>query len=93
MSDSEFDRTDPSKFLGDLIGSPVRVKLYSGAEYRGDLQTIDGYMNVVLENGKEFINGNVTRDYGDLFLRGNTGTYFEVFAFHGLGKLILTEFV
>lgn len=77
MSDSEFDRTDPSKFLSDLIGSPVRVKLFNGVEYRGDLQTIDGYMNVVLENGKEFIKGNVTRDYGDLFLRGNTGMYRE----------------
>ncbi|CAL1196264.1 unnamed protein product [Candida parapsilosis] len=72
MSESDFDRTDPSKFLGDLIGSPVKVKLYSGVEYRGDLQTIDGYMNVVLENGKEFIKDTMTRDYGDLFLRGNT---------------------
>ncbi|KAI5950856.1 LSM6 [Candida jiufengensis] len=73
IESQDFNRIDPSKFLSNIIGSSVIVKLHNGIEYKGDLQTIDGYMNVVLENGKEIINGNVTKDYGDIFLRGNNG--------------------
>ncbi|CAK9436489.1 uncharacterized protein LODBEIA_P10470 [Lodderomyces beijingensis] len=76
MSDlSEIDRIDPGKFLSGIIGSPVKVTLRNGVEYQGDLQTIDGYMNVVLENGREVVNGDVTRNYGDVFLRGNNVLY------------------
>ncbi|EDK41864.1 conserved hypothetical protein [Lodderomyces elongisporus NRRL YB-4239] len=74
MSEAEsLDRIDPSKFLGGIIGSSVKVKLHNGVEYQGDLQTIDGYMNVALENGKEVIDNKVTKHYGDVFLRGNNG--------------------
>ncbi|RLV90880.1 U6 snRNA-associated Sm-like protein LSm6 [Spathaspora sp. JA1] len=72
---SEFEKTDPSKFLGDIIGSSVIVKLHNGIGYTGNLQTIDGYMNVVLDNAKECTNGKAVRDYGDVFIRGNNGMY------------------
>lgn len=72
---SEFNKTDPSKFLSDIIGSSVIVKLNNGVEYLGNLQTIDGFMNVVLDDGKESINGKVTKSYGDVFIRGNNGMY------------------
>lgn len=71
----EFQKTDPSKFLSDIIGSSVTVKLHNGVEYKGNLQTIDGFMNVVLEDGKECVNGSITKDYGDVFIRGNNGMY------------------
>ncbi|EGW34590.1 U6 snRNA-associated Sm-like protein LSm6 [Spathaspora passalidarum NRRL Y-27907] len=72
---SEFEKTDPSKFLSDIIGSSVIVKLQNGINYTGNLQTIDGYMNVVLDNAKECSNGKVVRDYGDVFIRGNNVLY------------------
>lgn len=74
---SEFNKTDPSKFLSDIIGSSVVVKLHNGVEYLGNLQSIDGFMNVVLDDGKESINGQVTKSYGDVFIRGNNGMYFR----------------
>ncbi|KAI5963465.1 LSM6 [Candida pseudojiufengensis] len=77
-SSTDFKRIDPSKFLSDIIGSSVVVKLHNGVEYKGDLQTIDGYMNVVLENGEESVNGKVTRKYGDVFLRGNNVEYYSL---------------
>ena len=49
------------------------VKLHNGVQYRGKLQSIDGYMNIVLENTKEFIDGSEIRSYGDVFIRGNNG--------------------
>lgn len=75
MSTDTRTKTDPSTFLSGIIGKQVVVKLSNAIEYIGDLQTIDGYMNVVLENGKEFVNGTKCRDYGDVFIRGNNGMY------------------
>lgn len=37
---------NPRPFLLDLVGKPVIVKLKWGMEYRGNLVSIDSYMNV-----------------------------------------------
>ena len=39
----------------------------------GDLQSVDGYMNIALERTEEFVNGAKRRSYGDAFVRGNNG--------------------
>ncbi|KAJ5818283.1 hypothetical protein N7474_003874 [Penicillium riverlandense] len=64
---------DPSAFLGEIIGAPVIVKLNSGVVYKGELQSVDGYMNIALEKTEEFVNGKLRRKYGDAFVRGNNG--------------------
>lgn len=67
-------KTDPSKFLSAIIGSSVTVKLHNGVEYVGNLQSIDGYMNIVLDETKEYFGGQeLKRSYGDVFIRGNNG--------------------
>lgn len=66
---------DPSGFLGQIIGSSVTVKLNSGVVYRGELQSIDGYMNLALEKCEEHIDGVKKRTYGDAFVRGNNVMY------------------
>ncbi|CAH8521544.1 unnamed protein product [Heterobilharzia americana] len=55
----------PRDFLKLIIGRPVVVKLNSGADYR------DGYMNVVLEQTEEYVDGQLKNKYGDTFIRGN----------------------
>jgi small nuclear ribonucleoprotein (snRNP)-like protein len=40
----------------------------------GDLQSVDGYMNIALERCKEVAEGRVIRSWGDAFVRGNNGT-------------------
>ncbi|KAJ9630468.1 U4/U6-U5 snRNP complex subunit lsm6 [Taxawa tesnikishii (nom. ined.)] len=67
------DARDPSGFLGEIINSPVTVKLNSGVVYKGELQSVDGYMNIALEQCKEFVDGKMRRNYGDAFIRGNNG--------------------
>jgi small nuclear ribonucleoprotein (snRNP)-like protein len=47
------DITNPNDFLKAVIGSAVRVQLNSGIEYHGILTTLDGYMNLALENTEE----------------------------------------
>lgn len=64
---------DPSSFLSEIIGAPVTVKLNSGVVYRGELQSVDGYMNIALEKTTELVNGVAKRSYGDAFVRGNNG--------------------
>ena len=39
----------------------------------GELQSVDGYMNIALEQTKEYVNGKLRRSYGDAFVRGNNG--------------------
>ncbi|KAK6430404.1 U4/U6-U5 snRNP complex subunit lsm6 [Oleoguttula sp. CCFEE 5521] len=41
----------------------------------GELQSVDGYMNIALEQTKEFVDGKLRRNYGDAFVRGNNVMY------------------
>jgi U6 snRNA-associated Sm-like protein LSm6 len=70
---SSSDSKDPASFLSSIIGVPVTVKLNSGVVYKGELQSVDGYMNIALEKCQEFVNGQLRRTYGDAFVRGNNG--------------------
>ncbi|KAF2710286.1 Sm-like ribonucleoprotein [Pleomassaria siparia CBS 279.74] len=73
--EAQNDSRDPSGFLSEIIGAPVTVKLNSGIIYKGDLQSVDGYMNIALERCKEIAEGKVVRNWGDAFVRGNNVTY------------------
>ena len=42
----------------------------------GELQSVDGYMNIALEQTREFVEGKLRRTYGDAFVRGNNGMLF-----------------
>ncbi|EMF10274.1 LSM domain-containing protein [Sphaerulina musiva SO2202] len=72
---SAAESRDPSGFLSEIIGAPVTVKLNSGVVYKGELQSVDGYMNIALEDTKEFVEGKMRRNYGDAFVRGNNVMY------------------
>jgi len=48
-------------------------ELTAGYELAGELQSVDGYMNIALEQTKEFVDGKMRRNYGDAFVRGNNG--------------------
>ncbi|KAH9860675.1 U4/U6-U5 snRNP complex subunit lsm6 [Plenodomus biglobosus] len=74
-ADAAGDSRDPSGFLSEIIGAPVTVKLNSGIIYKGDLQSVDGYMNIALERCREVAEGKVTRNWGDAFVRGNNVAY------------------
>ena len=65
----------PSDFLKHITGRPVVVKLNSDADYRGVLASLDGYMNIALEQTEEYVNGQLKNKYGDAFIRGNNVFY------------------
>lgn len=41
--------------------------------WTGLLSSVDGYMNIALENTEEYVDGVLKRSYGDAFVRGNNG--------------------
>ena len=43
--------------------------------FPGELQSVDGYMNIALEKCQEYVQGQLKRTYGDAFVRGNNGSY------------------
>ena len=47
----------------------------SDKNWIGELQSVDGYMNIALEKTEEHVNGVKKRSYGDAFVRGNNGTH------------------
>jgi U6 snRNA-associated Sm-like protein LSm6 len=52
----------------DMGGTRADTHLISG-----ELQSVDGYMNIALEKTEEYVNGVKRRTYGDAFVRGNNG--------------------
>ncbi|KAK9379639.1 uncharacterized protein V2V93DRAFT_373247 [Kockiozyma suomiensis] len=74
----EAPSNNPSAFLSQITGAKVSVKLNSGVEYRGDLQCVDGYMNIALEQTEEYVEGELKNKYGDVFVRGNNVLYIGV---------------
>lgn len=41
----------------------------------GILVCLDGYMNIAMEQTEEFVDGQLQKNYGDAFIRGNNVLY------------------
>ncbi|KAF2201365.1 U6 snRNA-associated Sm-like protein LSm6 [Delitschia confertaspora ATCC 74209] len=74
-SETQNPRSGMGDFIESIRDTTVMVKLYSGAVYYGELQNIDGYMNVSLNECREIRNGKVVRNWGEAFIRGNNVSY------------------
>lgn len=55
--------------------SPLLANFSNSNFFLGELQSVDGYMNIALEKTEEFVNGKLRRNYGDAFVRGNNGLF------------------
>ncbi len=66
----------PLNLLARFTNSHVIIKLKNGVEYHGVMEYCDGYMNVVLSQAKEFVNGQPVMSYGtNVLIRGNNILY------------------
>ncbi|XP_025842914.2 small nuclear ribonucleoprotein F [Vulpes vulpes] len=66
---------NPKPFLNGLTGKPVTVKLKWGMEYKGYLESVDGYMNMQLANTKEYIDGVLSGHLGEVLIRCHNVLY------------------
>ncbi len=68
---SYIDSRNPLKVLNNSINSIILIRLKDGTEYKGRLKECDSYMNMIIENAKEMIDGNDVAKYNEIFIRGN----------------------
>jgi len=68
----------PLNVLARNIGSTVWITLKNRVEYWGKMIQCDGYMNLLLENAREFKNGMPVANYGTIFIRGNNILYIQL---------------
>ncbi|AWU76140.1 uncharacterized protein C5L36_0C00830 [Pichia kudriavzevii] len=67
-----------ASFLSSITNKPVNVKIYDDFIYTGTLASIDGYMNIVLQNAEEIVRGKSTNTYEEIFIRGNNVLYISM---------------
>lgn len=68
---SYIDSRNPLKVLNNSINSIILIRLKDSTEYKGRLKEVDTYMNMIIENAKEMIDGNDVAKYNEIFIRGN----------------------
>ncbi len=68
----------PNEKIKDLINSKIRVEM-KGEDMllEGRLKAADDYMNMLLEDTEEVIEGDKKRGLGSVLLRGNNILYLE----------------
>jgi small nuclear ribonucleoprotein F len=70
-----FVPVNPKPFLKELTGNPILCKLKWGMEYKGVLISVDSYMNMLLGNTEEYIDGVSTGVLGEVLIRCNNILY------------------
>ena len=64
-------RRNPLHILQAAQNSQIIVRLKDGTEYKGLLKEIDAYMNMILEDAIEVMDGSPVAKYNEIFIRGN----------------------
>ena len=62
---------NPLAILQNAQKSKILLRLKDGTEYRGILKEIDAYMNMILEDATEILDGSPVAKYNEIFIRGN----------------------
>lgn len=64
----------PLDALNNARNKRVIVELKNGRQYIGNLKSFDIHINTVLENAEERIDGELKKQLGTVFIRGDTIT-------------------
>jgi len=62
---------NPLTILQNAQNSRILLRLKDGTEYKGLLKEIDAYMNMILEDATEIMDGSPVAKYNEIFIRGN----------------------
>jgi len=68
---SSKNNKNPLSILQAAQNSIILLRLKDGTEYRGLLKEIDAYMNMILEDATELLEGTPVAKYNEIFIRGN----------------------
>lgn len=62
---------NPLSILQAAQNSQILLRLKDGTEYKGLLKEIDAYMNMIMEDATEIMDGSPVAKYNEIFIRGN----------------------
>ncbi len=65
----------PLDLLNQSKGKEVLIQLKGNQQFVGTLMAFDMHINVALDNAKEVVDGEVKKNIGLTFLRGDTIIY------------------
>lgn len=71
MSNQKIRNRNPLAILQNAQNSQILLRLKDGTEYKGLLKEIDAYMNMILEDATEIMEGSPVAKYNEIFIRGN----------------------
>ena len=71
MSNEQRKLKNPLHILQEAQESEILLRLRDGTEYRGVLKEIDAYMNMILSDCTEILDGSPVAKYSEIFIRGN----------------------
>ena len=71
MSNQNVRNKNPLTILQNAQNSQILLRLKDGTEYKGILKEIDAYMNLILEDCTEIMEGSPVAKYNEIFIRGN----------------------
>ena len=54
------------------------MRLKNEIEYRGKMNNVDSYMNLILVDAEEFNGSNVMANYGKVVIRGNNVLFIKL---------------
>ncbi|MFX1339202.1 MAG: LSM domain-containing protein [Promethearchaeota archaeon] len=70
-NNSQQKSKNPLNILQNAQKSKILLRLKDGTEYQGMLKEIDAYMNMILEDATEIMDGSPVAKYNEIFIRGN----------------------
>lgn len=69
----------PLMSLQKAVNKKVSVRLKSDLEYRGRMENVDPYMNVILVDAEEYEVGELHANYGKVVIRGNNVLFIRIY--------------
>ncbi len=68
----------PLNALTKRLNTFVAVTLKNSVEYRGTMVRCDSYMNILLDGAQEYVNDQLSANYGSILVRGNNILYIAI---------------
>jgi small nuclear ribonucleoprotein len=68
----------PLTVLQKAINKNATVRLKNDVEYKGKVQNVDPFMNLILVDAEEYEQGKLSANYGKVVIRGDNVIYVKL---------------
>jgi small nuclear ribonucleoprotein len=68
----------PLDVLKKALNKKASIRLKTDVEYKGRVNNVDAFMNVILVDAEEFEGGRLSANYGKVVIRGDNVLYVKI---------------